>query len=179
MADDETIKLTPEALEALRAAGDLDPLKMTRFEPCLCGTLLDYMTGAKKWHSGRFSKGKQIADGINYTAVVCDDCTKEYKGMSRIVCLGCKSLMGFYKPGKQQTGFIFERDRHYHILSCPRCDQESSATPVIEHENFCKENGIPTDTNKDLLQEIEQKTLQGKRDADKLRAEFESSKQSS
>ena len=165
-------------LDTLRRVSAESPsnLKLTRYEPCLCGKLLDVLEWERKWHSGRFIGGKMVAKGINYTDLVCGDCRVNFKGWPRIVCLGCRSLMGFYKPGKQATGFEFEKDRHYHILECPRCNPASRSTPVIEHESFCKAHGIKTETSYDLLQEIEQKILQAEETADKLRLEYEASK---
>lgn len=111
-------KLTPEMLETLRRVSAESPsaLKLTRYEPCLCGKLLDVLAWERKWHSGRFKNNKLVTNGINYTDLLCEDCRKEFNRWPRIVCLGCRSLMGFYKPGKQSTGFTFENDRHYHIL---------------------------------------------------------------
>jgi hypothetical protein len=172
MVDD--LKLTPAMLEALRSAPTKSDLKLTRLEPCLCGKLLDVITWGAKWHSGRFHEGKMIARGINYTALLCEGCLKEFEGWPRIVCLKCRA-MGFYKPGRQATGFVFEKNRHYHIATCPKCDSSSMSTPVLEHEWFCRHGGIKTVTNFDLLQEIEQKTLQGIAETEKLRAEYNSS----
>lgn len=165
-------------LETLRRVSADSPsaLKLTRYDPCLCGKLLDVVEWERKWHSGRFVGGKMISPGINYTDLVCEDCRKQFAHWPRIVCLGCRSLMGFYKPGRQATGFEFEKDRHYHILECPRCNPNSRSTPVLEHEKFCKDRGIKTTTNYDLLQEIEQKILQAEAAAAKLRAEYEASK---
>jgi hypothetical protein len=174
MENDEFLKLTPEAIEALRA--EKSTVAMTRYEPCLCGKLLDVLTYEKKWHSGRWSGGKQLTPGINYTDLLCEDCQKEFKDWPRIVCLGCRRLMGFYKPGKQSTGFVFEKSRHYHIVDCVKCNPKRSGTPVIEHERFCLLNKIKTTTPFDLLQEIETKILQGEAEAAKLRAAFEASK---
>jgi len=173
----DDFKLTPAMLEMLRGVStqSASDLKLTRYEPCLCGKLLDVIAWEVNWHSGRFCKGAMIAPGINYTDLLCEDCRKEFKNWPRIVCLGCRSLMGFYKPGKQATGFVFENGRHYHIASCPRCKPASHSTPVIEHEQFCQQHRIQTTTNPDLLQEIEQKTLQAKNEAAKLRAEYERS----
>ena len=142
---------------------------------CLCGKLISVLEHQSKWHSGRWSKGKCFSPGINYTDLLCEDCAKEFKGWPRIVCLGCKSLMGFYKPGKQPTGFVFETGRHYHIKECPKCNPDVRATTVIEHEQFCDGNKVVTNTNQDLLQEIEQKILQGEKDTDTLRAKLRSS----
>lgn len=172
---DGDFKLTPEMLEALRRVDTDSSVTMTRYEPCLCGKLLDVTQWERKWYSGRWRGGKQISPGINYTDLLCEDCRKEFSDAPRIVCLGCRSLMGFYKHGKQSTGFVFEKKRHYHIVDCPRCNPSRRSTPVVEHERFCRVNDIPTDTNYDLLQEIETKILQAETEAAKLREEFQSS----
>lgn len=173
MSDLGDLKLTPEMLEALRASGSR--AEANPFGPCLCGSLLEVRVWQRKFHSGRWHDGNCVEPGVNYTDLLCDDCRRQFKSYPRIVCLGCRSLMGFVTPGKEKTGFEFVRNRHYHIVECPRCNPHAVATAVLEHEKFCKERGIPTQTNYDLLQEIEQKTLQGKAAADKLRAEFDSS----
>lgn len=173
MADEDDIKLTPDMLEALRDA-ERGPLSSAH-SACLCGKLLPVMEYQSKWHSGRWSKGKCISPGINYTDLLCKDCSKEFKGWPRIVCLGCRSLMGFYKPGKQSTGFVFESGRHYHIEECPKCNQEVRSTTVLEHEEFCNGNKVITSINQDLLQEIEQKILQGVEETDNLREKLRSS----
>lgn len=170
--DSEDFKITPEMLEELRR----QPVQVTPFAPCLCGKLLNVIDVQRKWHSGRWNGDTQISPGVNYTDLLCDDCRKEFDRWPRIVCLGCRRLMGFVKPGKESTGFEFEMDRHYHIENCPQCKPKVKATPVLEHEKFCRVNGIRTSTNQDLVQEIEQKTLQGEEQTAKMRAEFEASK---
>lgn len=135
---------------------------MTPFKSCLCGKMLKSDEHVKRWYSGV----------VNYDDILCQDCRALYGDMARIVCIGCKRLQGFFAPGRESTGFQFERRKHYHIVKCLNCDPAASATSVIEHEHFCRSRGIPTKVNLDLLQEIEQKTLQGQRDADKLRAEL-------
>lgn len=151
-------KLTPEMLELLRQAADL---KSNPIRPCLCGRMLRYSEYARKRYSGILKQSGEIAEaGVNYTDLLCADCRRQFDGYPRIVCLGCRELMGFMAPGRQATGFEFVRHRHYHIASCPRCSPQSHSTPVLEHERFCRVNGIPTKTNFDLLQDIEQKRLQ-------------------
>jgi len=173
---DEDFALTPDDLEALRKSEEgTSGIVMTHYEPCLCGKLLDVLAWQRKWHSGRFRGGKMISPGINYTDLVCEDCRKNFVNWPRIVCLGCRSLMGFYKPGRQATGFVFENDRHYHIAACPRCKPSERSTPVLEHEQFCREIGRKPVVNHDLLQEIEQKTLRAEQAAATLRAEYERS----
>jgi len=169
----DQFRLTPEELDALRRPAA--NIVMSSWSGCLCGKLLPILEWQRKWHSGRWVGGKCIEPGINYTDLMCEDCRVEFKNWPRIVCIGCRSLMGFYKPGKQATGFEFKKDGHYHILDCPKCNPGVKATAVLEHEQFCKVNKIPTTTNQDLLQEIEQKLLQAEREAAKMRAEFQSS----
>lgn len=171
----DALKLTPEMLEMMRREGAARGVKVSRFSACVCGKLLDVTDWQRKFHSGRFYKGKQIAPGINYTDLLCEDCRREFAGWPRIVCLGCRDLMGFYKPGVQATGFEFERNRHYHILDCPKCNPRRPSTPVIEHEQFCKARGIKTLTDPDLVKEIETKILQAELAAEKFRAEIRSS----
>lgn len=174
MENEDFLKLTPETIEALRA-DKISSLSLTRYEPCLCGKLLDIAIWAKKWHSGQWAGGKQLSPGINYTDLLCSDCQKEFKNWPRIVCLTCRSLMGFYKPGRQSTGFVFENSKHYHILDCPKCQPKRRSTPVLEHERFCLLNKIPTTTPHDLLQEIEIKILQSEKEAARLREAFNAS----
>ena len=173
MENDEFLKLTPEAIEALRDASQ--KISMSRYAACLCGKLLAVAEWSKKWHSGRWEKGKQVVPGINYTDLLCEDCRREFADWPRIVCVSCRAIMGFFKPGKQSTGFVFEKHRHYHILDCPKCKPGRSSTPVLEHEKFCAVNKIKTVTPHDLLQEIEIKILQAERDAAKLREDFNAS----
>lgn len=174
---DAAFKLTPEDIELLRQAEAKQHYTVapTRYEPCLCGKLLDVLQWERKWHSGRFSKGAQVAPGVNYTDLICADCRKEFNSWPRIVCLGCRRLMGFYKPGRQSTGFVFENDRHYHIADCPRCNPAAKSTAVIEHDRFCLEQGVRVVVPSDLIQEIEQKRLQADKAAATLREEYESS----
>lgn len=167
--ENETLRLGPDDLTALRRQIGSGAVKLTRYEPCLCGKLLDATTHTRKWHSGRWEGGKQISPGVNYTTVMCADCSKEFDEWPRIVCVGCKTLMGFIKWGRQSTGFVFEKGRHYHIADCPKCNPKRQSTPVLEHDHFCRQNRVNTVTPLDLLQEIEEKTLQGKRDAAKLK----------
>ena len=169
------MKLTPEMLEALRAQGNVGDF--TPFAPCLCGSLLDVKQYQRKFHSGRFHDGECVEPGVNYTDLLCDDCRKSFEGYPRIVCLGCRRLMGFVAPTVESTGFEFEKNRHYHIVDCPKCNPKAKATPVLEHEKYCKERGIPTRTNEDLLQEIEQKILSAEKEAERMRQEFEASKE--
>lgn len=133
---------------------------------CLCDKMLQTNEHVRRWHSGV----------VNYDEALCDDCRKEFADKSRVVCLNCKRLQGFVSPTREKTGFVFEARKHYHIARCPKCVNGITATPVLEHEHWCQHRRIPTKPNWDLVQEIEQKALQGRAAADKLREEINSSK---
>jgi hypothetical protein len=153
---------TSKWLQELTNPGGL----LVAHKTCLCGKFLRVDEHIRRWHSGV----------VNYDETLCGDCRKDYGETARIVCLGCKRLQGFVNPHKASTGFQFVTKQHYHIAKCPKCDPNITATPVLEHEQWCRHRKITTKPNWDLVQEIEQKTLQGKAAADKLRAEINSSK---
>ena len=140
-----------------------DPVgELAKMRRCICEKMLTVNEHTTRWYSGI----------VNYDETLCGDCRRNFKGHARIVCLGCKSLQGFMKPQTAKTGFKFEADRHYHIEVCPRCRPDKYATQVLEHEQFCRARRVVTVANLDLIQEIEQKTLQGVAAADKLRQEI-------
>lgn len=146
--------------EVMASAGHGTGVTMKR---CVCGKLLKVIETTSRWYSGI----------VNYDETLCRDCRKEFEDKPRIICLGCKTLQGFMEPQRAKTGFVFERRKHYHIEKCPKCEPLISATPILEHELFCRERKIVTVKDLDLVQDIEQKTLQGKREADKLRRELQ------
>lgn len=167
---EDWFQLTPEQLEELRREPEI--ISTTRYEPCLCGKVLDLAKWQRKWYSGEVHGKRVIVPGVNYTDLLCGDCRKEFKGWPRLVCLKCKSLMGFHKAGRQFSGFVFESGKHYHMPDCPRCSDKPYSS-VLEHDAFCKDQNIPIKIEHDLVQEIKQKTLQGQREAAKLREEFQ------
>lgn len=132
---------------------------------CLCEKLLNEKEYARQCHSGI----------VNFTECLCDDCRKETKGFVRIVCLGCKTLMSLLPPQKVATGFEFKADTCAHVEKCQSCSPGLSAVPVLEHLRYCRERGIPTNVDQDIVQETEQKALQAQDEAAKLGAELNSS----
>jgi len=52
----------------------------------------------------------------------CDDCKKLVKGLCPIVCVGCKEVIAYLQPGKDEDGFIRERGKTYHVKDCPQCN---------------------------------------------------------
>jgi len=125
---------------------DVQELAPTRVN-CMCGKLVDVLGNTKPYFSGI----------INYTDTMCQDCLGNTTNLCRIVCLDCKSLMGFVEPGKEFSGFAYEAGKTYHISKCPKCDDSLSCTLVLEHVHYCRVNGIPyEDKTGGVKREIEQ-----------------------
>lgn len=129
---------------------------------CLCGSFIDVRENALSRHSGI----------VNYQECLCPDCRKEFANFARVVCLGCKSLQAFLTPQRAKTGYVFLARAHVHVVFCPACRPGAAAAPVLEHLQFCRGRGQPTNVDADIVQEAEQKYLQGKVEADKLRGEL-------
>jgi hypothetical protein len=132
-------------------------------QACLCGKLIPVVGNTRPWHSGI----------VNYNECLCADCRKEFADFARIVCLGCKSLHVFLQPQKARTGFEFLAKTHYHIDRCSSCDAAATSAPVLEHLRYCRDQGKPTNVDVDIVQEAEQKILQGAAAAATMRAELQ------
>ena len=135
------------------------------FEQCVCGTVIP-RDQLQMRHSGE--------NGVSYTSMLCKSCLETYKDAARIVCCSCLRLQGFMEPTQCADGFKYEATRHYHIRGCPQCKPGIFRTPVLEHEAWLRTRSIAVKTNLDLVQEIEQKTLQAERDFRRVRAELNS-----
>ena len=125
---------------------------------CLCGNLIDAVKNLRKYYSGV----------VNCYTVICDDCLKEVKDASHLVCLKCKKIVGHMPTGKEKAGFEFKRNTFYHIAKCPYCS-DVTVTPIIEQVMFYQENNIPYVTDEDIVEEIDKKTLQGEKELVELR----------
>lgn len=148
-------------------------VRPSSFEACICQKVVEATApNLKKYHSGLWRGDTQVLPGVNYWGLLCPDCRREFDGWPRLVCLGCRRLVGFIKPAVEKCGFKFERGKHYHIADCPQCNPARDATPILEYEQFLRDMKIPAKADADILQEIEQKKLQGVGEAAKLRAEF-------
>lgn len=133
---------------------------MVAVRACVCGKEVPLADLERKFYSGV----------VNYKERLCQDCRTNYEKFARIVCIGCNHLTGFIPPGtKHASGFRFETNGHYHTQSCPRCKPDNHATPILELIRFMREQGIPINTDKDIVQEAEQKALQGEREAESIR----------
>jgi hypothetical protein len=129
---------------------------------CICDKLLNATEHTLRRHSGV----------VNFEECLCPDCRKEFDGFVRVVCLGCKSLVALQKPDRLSTGFEFKRGGCVHVQKCPSCSPNITVLPVLEHIRFCRERGIPTNVDLDIVQEAEQKALQAQEEAAKMRAEL-------
>lgn len=107
--------------------------------------------------------------GVAYTAFLCQDCITNHADMSRIVCIKCLRLQGFITPQKTADGFEYVKRGHYHIDGCPRCVPGKFETPVIEHRWWLRQRGAAVKRDLDLVQEIEQKSLQAEKEVDNVR----------
>jgi hypothetical protein len=156
------MKITDEMVKKFSLPPTED--RMIKMRRCMCGRMLRADEDARRWYSGV----------VNYDEMLCDSCRKDYGDKARLVCLGCKSLQGFMDPQRAKTGFVFEGKKHYHLGRCISCAPDIKATAVLEHERWICARGMVSKVNLDLLQEIEQKTLQGVAEVDKLRQEINS-----
>lgn len=132
---------------------------------CICGTLLKMSDSTVRRYSGI----------VNFDECFCSDCSSEFKDFVRVVCLGCKTLAVLQKPSKAKTGFEFKKGACLHVEKCPSCVPGLMSFPVLEHLQFCRAQKIPTNVDKNIVQEIERKDLQAVAAARKLREELESS----
>lgn len=79
---------------------------------------------------------------------ICPDCRKNLKGLSYIVCVGCKEIVGRLVPNKLRSGFQLQPDHYYHIVHCPECNPSAFPegsqidVPIIEEKIYKKKIGI-------------------------------------
>jgi hypothetical protein len=76
-------------------------------------------------------------------------------------------------PTKYADGFEFKPSQHYHINGCPQCRPGLFKTAILEHEAWLKARRVAVKADLDLVQEIEQKTLQGEWEFRKVRSELQ------
>lgn len=133
------------------------------FDRCLCGTIIP-RDELQMRHSGE--------NGVTYTSTLCKSCLDSYKEAARVVCKACLRLQGFLEPTKCRDGFEYERGKHYHINGCPQCKPGVFRTPVIEHESWLRVRRMAVKHDLDLVQEIEQKSLQSDREFRKVRSDL-------
>lgn len=142
---------------------------------CFCGTLIDVASNSRKVFSG--TPGSLNGYGVEYIETLCPTCRTDamLNEQCRGVCVKCKAIKVLIRPGKMSTGFEFIRGRHYHLTECPHCTPDCKASEVLEHAVFCKENKVVTKKDLDLVQDIEQKTLQMENNRERLRQDINKS----
>lgn len=154
-------------LENLKRIIESEPQTSTRvpMRSCVCGKLLVEAEHTRLRHSGI----------KNFKECFCPDCRKEFEPFVRVVCLGCGTLAALQAPSRASTGFEFKRGSCVHVYRCPECVPDLTVLPVLEHVQYCRAKGIPTNVDLDIVQEAERKFLQGKAEADKMRSELKDS----
>ena len=65
----------------------------------------------------------------------------DMQGMCPVVCIKCREVVAWIKPGRDSDGFVTEPDKLYHIHHCPQCEPEAFigkevATELIEKQLF-------------------------------------------
>jgi hypothetical protein len=59
--------------------------------------------------------------GIDRT---CVECRKDVKGLCKVLCAGCKEVIAFVAPGKDEDGFVRVPGAVYHVVDCPTCNPD-------------------------------------------------------
>ena len=73
--------------------------------------------------------------------VVCKDCRKEVSGTCPLICIRCKRVVSRMEPGRdKKTGFVFQKNRPYHLDGCPFCEDKLDKSIIIEKLMYEKEN---------------------------------------
>lgn len=135
------------------------PENLRKFVRCVCGAELPEHRVVRLRYSGL----------VNFREAACDDCLDNHKEHARIVCAGCKRLVGFYPPVKHPSGFQFAPRSFYHTQECPACS-DSYHTSILELERWVQGRGLKTRVEEDFVQEAEQKGLRNRQEIDKVRA---------
>jgi len=80
---------------------------------------------------------------------LCTDCIPLVKGMCGVMCMGCREIISYIAPGKDEDGFVREPNKIYHVKDCPQCNSErfknkSAFSILAEKAVFLnKTKGIP------------------------------------
>lgn len=63
---------------------------------------------------------------------VCSPCLKEVANTAYLVCVGCKSVVSRMKPHVDASGFVFEKNKAYHLNQCPTCTENCNTSTLAE-----------------------------------------------
>ena len=63
---------------------------------------------------------------------VCSSCSKELEKTSYLACVNCKEIVSRMKPHKDSSGFVFEKNKVYHMSQCPKCVKNCISSTLAE-----------------------------------------------
>lgn len=79
---------------------------------------------------------------------VCPPCKKDFADQARLVCVRCRSVIGWMDPGVDRHGFRFEKKHFYHVEACAVCKKGLTKADIIEMMLYYEANGIPYEKDK-------------------------------
>jgi hypothetical protein len=90
-----------------------------------------------------------IVNTGHITAVdpVCPPCRNDFADQARLVCVRCRSVIGWLDPCVDPHGFRFDKKHFYHVGSCAVCKKGLTKSDIIEMMLYYEANGIPYEKN--------------------------------
>jgi hypothetical protein len=88
------------------------------------------------------SECKRLNTGIVHAIdAMCKACRVEVKGTCPLVCIRCERVVSRMEPGRDsKTGFVFTKNRPYHLDGCPFCEDNLDKSIILEKLMYEKEN---------------------------------------
>tara|TARA_B100000579_G_scaffold437938_1_gene470093 strand:+ start:15342 stop:15767 length:426 start_codon:yes stop_codon:yes gene_type:complete len=87
--------------------------------------------GCSSWY--HISDFKKVNTGyIEVLDPLCASCSKELENTSYLACVRCKEIVSRMKPHKDNTGFVFEKNKVYHMNQCPGCVDDCVSSTLAE-----------------------------------------------
>ena len=71
---------------------------------------------------------------------LCKSCLKQHKSTAALTCVVCKRVVCRMEPTSDSAGFKFEKNKYYHLDSCPRCKPNANQSTVLEKTLYDKNN---------------------------------------
>jgi hypothetical protein len=97
-------------------------------------------------HMPRFKSSGVVAPVMDALCKDCGDSEWRKKGyrFPRLVCVGCREVVLIQDVNKEPDGFLWERNRFYHVQECPRCAKRVVfRSHILEKISFYKKSGRP------------------------------------
>ena len=99
--------------------------------PCACNEKIIPINECKRINTG-------IVQALD---TMCKDCKTAVKGTCPLICIRCKRVVSRMEPGKDsKTGFVFQKNKPYHLDGCPFCEENLDKSIIIEKLMYEKEN---------------------------------------